>query len=79
MIRRNSCVVLRAVEVTASGESKIAFYGPFLPHVGSAPQRVRDRLYEDAYARDCRAIDVYIEDVFIGDGESDFTEPRGMS
>jgi hypothetical protein len=71
MNRHNSCVVLRAVEVTASGKSLTAFYGPFLPHVGSASQRVRDRLYEEAYARDCRSIDIYVEDVFVGDNESD--------
>lgn len=71
MHRTSTCVVLRAVEVTAAGETRTTFYGPFLPHVGSTPQRVRDDLYDEAYARDCREIDIYIEDVFVGADESD--------
>ena len=73
MTRRGRSVVLRVVEVTASGETKTTFYGPFLPHVGSATLRTRDRLYDEAYTRDCQEIDIYIEDVFIGDDESDAT------
>ena len=70
--RNASSVIVKAVLRTVDGDEKTRYYGPFLPHAGSStPWFIRtleaelkeSGLYEDW--------ETSIEDVFIGDGESD--------
>jgi Asp-tRNA(Asn)/Glu-tRNA(Gln) amidotransferase B subunit len=38
--RTATCVVVRHVVIEADGQERITYYGPFLPHVGSAVDAV---------------------------------------
>lgn len=70
--RTATAVVVRLVTTTTDGEQNTRFYGPFLPHVGSATTYfisvLENELRESGRFADW---DTYIENVFIGDGESD--------
>lgn len=70
--RTATAVVVRLVTTSLDGEQKTSFYGPFLPHVGSATTtfiaRLEEQLEESGRYKDW---DTYVEDVFIGPDESD--------
>ena len=70
--RTATSVIVKAATVTTNGEERTTYYGPFLPHVGSATTRFADQL-EDELERSGRykSWDVSIESVFIGNDESD--------
>lgn len=78
MTRTDSCVVIRCVTESDDGDRTTTFYGPFLPHIGSAVERMLDTLQAEHAERQERG-EVgrltyrfcYVEDVFIGEGESD--------
>ena len=70
MNRQAKCVVVRMVEETVDGDTRTSFYGPFMPHAGSATERVTDSLYQSAVGRGS-VPRFYLENVFIGEGESD--------
>lgn len=65
-------VIVRVDVVTNEGQRRSRYYGPFLPHVGSATtsfeQRIKDEAWESGLYRD---VEVDVFDVFIGDDESD--------
>lgn len=70
--RTASSVIVKAVTVLIGGEERTTYYGPFLPHVGSATTTFADRLEFDLEQSGRYASwDVSIESVFIGDDESD--------
>jgi len=62
--------VVRMVEITDDGDTRTSYYGPFMPHAGGAVNRVIDALYAAALGRGSD-VSFYVEDVFIGPGESD--------
>lgn len=71
-IRTATSVVVKATTVKSDGEERTTYYGPFLPHAGSATTTFADRL-ENELDQSGRytSWDVSIESVFIGDDESD--------
>ena len=74
MKRTATVVIVRVTKTTHEGEEVTINYGPFLPHAGSATTSFVRQMESDLeesgrYA----AWNVSIEDVFIGEGESDCT------
>lgn len=70
--RTATAVIVKVEAVKLDGEERTIYYGPFLPHVGSATTSFLDTLereFEESgrYAR----WETSIESVFIGDDESD--------
>ena len=70
--RTATAVIVKVEAVKPDGEERTIYYGPFLPHVGSATTSFLDTLereFEESgrYAR----WETSIESVFIGDDESD--------
>lgn len=70
--RKGTAVIVVAQKTLKTGEERTTHYGPFLPHAGSATtlfvQRLRSELNESDRYRD---FEVFIENLFIGDDESD--------
>ncbi len=70
--RTATSVIVKAATVTTNGEERTTYYGPFLPHVGSATTTFADALeYRLEQSGRYASWDVSIESVFIGDDESD--------
>lgn len=70
--RTATSVIVKAATVTTNGEERTIYYGPFLPHVGSATTTFADKLeYQLEQSGRYASWDVSIESVFIGDDESD--------
>ncbi len=70
--RTATAVIVKASLLTLDAEERTVFYGPFLPHVGSATTHfvnTLERELEDSGRY--KAWDTSIESVFIGDDESD--------
>lgn len=70
-MRRGTCIVLRLTETTFEGQDRTTYYGPFLPHAGSATQYMIGNLYDEAEQRGSQNVAVTFEEVFIGTNESD--------
>jgi hypothetical protein len=78
MTRTARSVIVRCITEANDGSSTEVFYGPFMPHRGSAVQTLIDNLMREHEERQERG-EVgrltyrfcYIKDVFIGSGESD--------
>jgi hypothetical protein len=73
MTRTSVAVVIRATYEYRDGGGPVDFFfGPLLPHRGSATHDVVSRLYQEAEANPrVVSIDCSVEDVFIGQDESD--------
>jgi hypothetical protein len=69
--RTATCVVVRHVVIEADGQERITYYGPFLPHVGSAVDAVIAAIDAEAERRGARTWESVVEEVFIGLDESD--------
>jgi hypothetical protein len=74
--RRGVAVVIRHVRhLTADADRddvETTFYGPFLPHAGSAVDRQIETLrWEDEERADVDHSESYVETTFLADGESD--------
>lgn len=70
--RTATAVIVKATTTTLSGEERSIYYGPFLPHVGSATTTFADELeHELAESGRYKDWNVSIESVFIGEDESD--------
>ena len=70
--RTATAVIVKASTVDTEGVELTRYYGPFLPHVGSATTMFLENLEDEL--RDSgryQSWDVSIEDVFIGTDESD--------
>lgn len=71
-VRTARSVIVRLDVVTTEGQRRTRYYGPFLPHVGSATtsfeQRIKAEAWESGMYRD---VEVDVFDVFIGEDESD--------
>ncbi len=77
MSRTGVAVIIRCVTENNDGQ-ETTFYGPFLPHAGAATQTMVDKLQaEHAERQERGAVHrnayryCFVEDVFIGEGESD--------
>ncbi len=70
--RTDTAIIIKSVTTTLDDEERTTYYGPFLPHSGSATTRFIGRLEaeleESARYKDWQTS---VEDVFIGSGESD--------
>jgi len=70
--RTATAVIVTATTVNLDGETQTRYYGPFLPHVGSATTSFIGELEHELEAsgryRDWKTS---IEDVFIAEDESD--------
>lgn len=67
-----TAVVVRFVVTLRNGDQDTAYFGPFLPHAGSATSSFIARLEAEAERSNrYRAFETFIEDVFVGPGESD--------
>jgi hypothetical protein len=70
--RRGASVIVKATTVALNGDERTTYYGPFLPHVGSATTT-----FLDVIEREMKESGRYqswstsIESVFIGEDESD--------
>lgn len=67
-----TAVIVKASTVATDGGELTRYYGPFLPHVGSATTTFLENLEDEL--RDSgryQSWDVSIEDVFIGTDEAD--------
>lgn len=76
MTRTSTAVVIRHVRQMHKDADRddveTTFYGPFLPHVGSATSATIDQLrWEDEENPDVDHSESYVETVFIGQDESD--------
>ena len=70
--RTETAVIVKATTVTTSGDERTTYYGPFLPHVGSATTMFVDELeYELQQSGRYKSWETSIESVFIGVDESD--------
>ena len=70
--RTAAAVIVKAVMLNHDGEERTVYYGPFLPHVGSATTSfVQDLERELEESGRYQHWDTSIESVFIGDEESD--------
>lgn len=70
--RTATSVIVKADLVTLDGEERTVYYGPFLPHVGSATTSFLDRLeHELEQSGRYASWGTSIESVFIGEDESD--------
>ena len=70
--RTGTAVIVKASTLSRDDAERTIYYGPFLPHVGSATttflENLEDELRESGRYRDW---ELSIEDVFIGADESD--------
>lgn len=67
-----TAVIVTATTITHSGDERWRYYGPFLPHVGSAVAsfvQKSERELEDSGRY--KHWETGVESVFIADGESD--------
>lgn len=70
--RQGTAVIVVAKKVTHDGEERTTYYGPFLPHVGSATTSfVRKLEGELSESERYESYDVTVENLFIGEEESD--------
>ena len=70
--RNASSVIVKAVLHTNDGDVTTRYYGPFMPHTGSATNWFITRLEgELAASGRYKTWELSVEDVFIGDDESD--------
>lgn len=70
--RTATSVIVRVDVVTNEGEARTAYYGPFLPHVGSATTFFESKIRAEAEESGrYRSVETDIFDVFIGADESD--------
>ena len=70
--RTATAVVVKASKLTHDGDEVTTYYGPFLPHVGSATTSFLDRLESElAESGRYKHWETSVESVFIGDDESD--------
>ncbi|WP_425839912.1 hypothetical protein [Microbacterium sp. PA5] len=71
-VRTSTAVIVKATTHSHDGETATTYYGPFLPHVGSATTsfiaKLEHELEESGRYRDW---DTSIETVFIAGDESD--------
>lgn len=79
--RTGTAVIVVAHKTLKTGEERTTYYGPFLPHVGSATtwflRRVENELDESGLYEN---FVLTIENLFIGDDESDCAVmPKGPS
>lgn len=70
--RTATAVIVKATRTTIDHADETVYYGPFLPHAGSATTSFVDELHHELESSG-RYLDwqLSIEDVFIGAGESD--------
>ncbi len=70
--RKGTAVIVVARTTLNTGEERATHYGPFLPHAGSATtwfvQTLKNELADNHLYQD---FEVTIENLFIGDNESD--------
>lgn len=70
--RTATAVIVKATTVNLDDEERTVYYGPFLPHVGSATTGFVDELLNELeQSGRYKSWDASIEDLFIGEGESD--------
>lgn len=70
--RTATAVIVKATTTALSGDEATVYYGPFLPHVGSATTTfVRELELNLEQSGRYKQWDVTIESVFIGEDESD--------
>ena len=70
--RTATAVIVRAVMLTNEGDERAVYYGPFLPHVGSATTSFMNRIERELEESGrYRHWDVTVESVFIAEDESD--------
>lgn len=65
-------MIVKVAKRPKDGPERMSYYGPFLPHVGSATTSFVDRLgHELAEYGRYEQWEVSVESVFIGESESD--------
>lgn len=70
--RTATAVIVKASTVAIDGIEATRYYGPFLPHVGSATTTFLEELEDELKdSGRYRSWNVSVEDVFIGTDESD--------
>ena len=70
--RTATAVIVKAVTLNHDDVERTVYYGPFLPHVGSATTTFLEELEDELKdSGRYRSWDVSVEDVFIGTDESD--------
>lgn len=70
--RTATAVVVKASKLTHDGDEVTTYYGPFLPHVGSATTSFLGQLENElAESGRYKHWETSVESVFIGDDESD--------
>lgn len=70
--RTATSVIVKVTAVRLGGDEITTYYGPFLPHVGSATTNfIDDVLHELEESGRYRSWDASVESVFIGADESD--------
>jgi len=70
--RTSVAVVVRVVRDWADGDVRTTYYGPFLPHAGSAvDQLIANVMRSGRDNPEVLNVDCYVETVYIGEGESD--------
>lgn len=70
--RTSTAVIVKATTLNHDGDERTTYYGPFLPHIGSATTsfvRTLEQALEESGLY--KHWDTSIESVFIADGESD--------
>lgn len=70
--RTSTAVIVVANTTLNNGDKRTTYYGPFLPHAGSATnwflQRIENELNESGRYKD---FELAVETLFIGEDESD--------
>lgn len=70
--RTATAVIVQATMTGQDCEERTSLYGPFLPHVGSAVDHFMTKLERELMNTGKYSLVTFkVEDVFIGDGESD--------
>lgn len=70
--RRATAVIVKATTLNHDGDERTTYYGPFLPHVGSATRSfVANLEHELGESGRYKRWETFIEDVFIAEDESD--------
>lgn len=70
--RTATSVIVKATMLTNEGDERTRYYGPFLPHAGSAMSRFVTNLEQELEESGrYKHWETSIESVFIADGESD--------
>ena len=70
--RTATSVIVKATMLTNEGDERTRYYGPFLPHAGSATSRFVTNLEQELEESGRYTYwETSIESVFIADGESD--------